>query len=45
MTPDENLRRTWEDELRAERGDEWVERHRAMLDSQWAYLVEGHFLD
>jgi len=38
------LRERWTEELRAVDGSEWVEDHAALLDDQWEFLVECHFL-
>jgi hypothetical protein len=34
----EERKREWEAELVCERGREWVEAHRGLLDAEWAYL-------
>jgi hypothetical protein len=41
----DSLRARWTEELRQSHGDGWVERHAALLDWQWRYLVDCHFVD
>lgn len=31
-------RKTWEKELVAEHGEEWLKKNKAMLDAQWKYI-------
>ena len=38
------LRQQWTEDLRAEYGDEWVEKHNG-LATEWDYLCSCHFLD
>ncbi len=38
------LRAQFEDALREERGQDWINDHKEMLDDQWEYLVAGKFL-
>jgi hypothetical protein len=40
-TPEQKrLRDRFDRQFRAERGDDWVEKNRAMLDSQWEFAKE-----
>lgn len=39
----EAWRREVEERLRRERGDDWVERNRALLDAQWEFLKDSFF--
>ena len=41
----DELRELWTDELIVASGPEWVEAHRELLEAQWSFLVECHFLD
>jgi hypothetical protein len=41
----EALRSQWTENLRRTNGDAWMEKHAALLDLQWSFLVECHFLD
>jgi hypothetical protein len=41
----EALRTRWELELLDAHGVEWMWRHQALLDAQWSFLVECHFVD
>ncbi len=38
------LREQFENALREERGQDWIDAHKEMLDDQWDYLVDGKFL-
>ena len=39
------LRHRWTEELRERHGDEYIERHAALLDLEWEYLKVCHFID
>jgi hypothetical protein len=38
------LREQFEDSLRRERGPEWVEQNRGLLNLEWEFLAECRFL-